>query len=284
LDPEAIAKIYAAKGRPARNPLIVHIARMEQLEEIVDFPDSGEKLSTQFWPGPLTLIVKKKPLVPDSVTAGLDTVAVRMPSHPVFQELACRCTFPLAAPSANPFGYVSPTRAEHVQAQMGDAIDWILDGGPCERGIESTILSLASTEDPTLLRHGSISADQIANALGQRIKTPKSPATESEESLISPGLMKRHYCPKTPVQLFEKVSPEGTRRSAILFLSHTSCEKANHFSLSTKGVLDEVAKNLYNMLQQLDQKGFQTLYLELPENSGLGVAIRDRMTRAAAQD
>jgi len=283
LDPQAIARIYEAKGRPARNPLIVHIEDLGQLEQIAQPSELANRLADAFWPGPLTLILPKRPSVPDSVTASLDTVAVRMPAHPIYRQLAERCPFPIAAPSANPFGYVSPTKAEHVKEQMEDKIDWILDGGPCERGIESTILSLADPQQPTLLRHGSISSEQLEDVLGLKIHTPDTRAADKGQNLPSPGLMTRHYSPNTPVNLFEGQAPESSSSSAIVFINSASCSKPNHFALSEDGELEEVARKLYDLLQELDHQSFEGIYMELPKDIGTGTAIRDRMHRAAAR-
>ena len=283
LNPQAVAKIYEAKGRPSRNPLIVHIVDPEQLNEIAEPSEAAMQLANVFWPGPLTLILPKKPSVPDSVTAGLDTVAVRMPVHSTYRQLGKRCSFPLAAPSANPFGYVSPTKAEHVKEQMDNQLDWILDGGPCDCGIESTILSLADSNQPTLLRHGSISAAQLEDALGSAVQTPDTLAVDQGQSLPAPGMMKRHYSPNAQVTLFEGKAPEASPTAAIVFLNSDSCSASNHFALSQNGELEEVARNLYHLLQELDQKGFEGIFLELPENKETGTAIRDRMHRAAAQ-
>ncbi|MCZ6674997.1 MAG: L-threonylcarbamoyladenylate synthase [Verrucomicrobia bacterium] len=284
LDPEAVAKIYAAKGRPSRNPLIVHIRNQDQLDEIADASETARHLISWLWPGPLTVILPKKLVVPDSVTAGLNTVAVRMPSHRVFKDLASRCTFPLAAPSANPFGYVSPTRAEHVQAHLGESIDWILDGGPCEAGIESTIVSLADPNQPILLRHGSISIAQLESILGRSVQEAIREPEDRDEGLRSPGLMKRHYSPHTPVRLFEGAPPQASQEEAVVFLDGKHRAGENHFGLSSSGDLEEVARNLYDCLQNLDHEGFQKIYLEQPDTSGIGLAIRDRMKRAASQD
>lgn len=283
LNPEAIRKIYAVKGRPAGNPLIVHIGDKSQLAAIArDIPEAAEKLMHAWWPGPLTLILNKTAAVPDAVTAGRDTVAVRMPAHPVFRDLASRCPFPLAAPSANPFGYVSPTRASHVEEQMGDRIDWILDGGSCDRGIESTILSLTDPGKPVLMRFGSISPGQLEETLGIKIGKRRLRENDAGKSLPAPGLMKRHYSPRTPVTLFEKVAPETRSGSAVVFLRRNLCSSANHFALSESGDLSEVARNLYDTLQALDRGSFERIYLELPGNTEPGEAIRDRMIRAAA--
>lgn len=284
LDPEAIARIYAAKGRPSRNPLIVHVGSLQQLDEIALINETGRKLAEKFWPGPLTLIFPKKPIVPDAVTAGLDSVAVRIPSHPVFRELAARCSFPLAAPSANPSGYVSPTRAEHVLAQMGDSIQWILDGGPSNGGIESTILSLVDPQNPVLLRQGCIPQNELEKVLGCNIVTREDVAEDSRGGLLSPGLLKRHYSPRTRVRVFEGKAPHFKQNEAIVFLNSARCKAENHFSFSADGSLEAVARHLYDRLQSLDQKGLKRIYLELPPAAGIGLAIRDRMQRAAARD
>lgn len=283
LDKRAVSKIYLAKGRPARNPLIAHVSGIDQLATIAEISEVASSLMEYFWPGPLTLILPKKAIVPDIVTADLDTVAVRMPSHPVYQELAKCCPFPLAAPSANPFGYVSPTRAEHVLRQMEGKIDWILDGGPCDKGIESTIVSLADPSKPTVLRRGSISPHQLEAAIGKPVITPDTIDADQGQNLPSPGLMKRHYSPNTKVCLFEGSPSVESKSSAVVFLSKVSCSASNHYYLSQNGDLEEVAKQLYNLLQELDQKAFHTIYLELPEAQGTGAAIRDRMERAAAR-
>lgn len=284
LNPEAIAKIYAAKARPARNPLIVHIHNQDQLREIAVVPEAGTILAKEFWPGPLTLIFRKRPVVPDSVTAGLGTVAVRMPSHPVYRELARRCPFPLAAPSANPFGYVSPTRAEHVATQMGSTINWILDGGPCESGIESTIVSLVEPKHPLLLRKGGISVEEVERILGVPVvRQPKEAKADEDGALASPGLMKRHYSPKTPIQLFEGGRPTPAGKEAVVFLDGRDCQGPDDYGLSDSGDLKEVARNLYDRVQTLDRKNYARIHLELPENRGIGQALRDRMTRAAAK-
>ena len=284
LDSEAIAKIYAAKKRPTTNPLIVHVFDLNQLHSVAVLPASGKNLADQFWPGPLTMILTKKPAIPKSATAGLDTVAIRMPSHPVYRDLASRCDFPLAAPSANPFGYISPTQAEHVDAQLGNKIGWILDGGPCDRGIESTIISLTDPTSPTLLRYGSISKEELEAVLQVEVVAKTPTISNAAEGLVSPGLLNKHYSPQTPLLLFEGPIPSLANNEAVVFLELNRCSGHHHFSLSSNGNLEQIAKNLYGQLQAIDKMGYQKIHLELAADSGLGRAIRDRMKRAAAEE
>ncbi len=284
LDPGAVAKIFSVKGRPEQNPLIVHVLDWESVEAIADITNLDHLVGKQFWPGPLTLILKKKSHIPASVTAGLDTVAVRMPCHPLFRELAQRCEFPLAAPSANPFGYISPTRVEHVESGLGQSIDYILDGGPCDGGIESTIVSLLDADEPKLLRHGAIAPELLEGKIGKSLRSATgSRADKYAHGLPSPGLMKRHYSPHTLLRTFRGSSPQTSKGDAIVFLNERSCRHEHHFALSPSGKLDEVARNLYHQLYNLDQKGYATIFLEIPEGAGLASAIRDRMQRAAVR-
>ena len=284
LNPAAVAIVYQAKQRPSKNPLIVHIGELESLNEIAGTSEYSEKLIKSFWPGPLTLILPKRPIIPNEVTAGTPTVAVRMPSHPVFRELAKRCSFPLAAPSANPFGYVSPTKAEHVEQNMGETVEWILDGGDCEGGLESTIISLVDPLSPVLLRHGGISIQELEVVLKTKIISKNIVADISDKSLLSPGLLRRHYSPHTEIRLFEGCAPKVDDNEAIVFLKAADSRGENKFFLSQNGDLKEIAHNLYDMLQRLDKKGFGCIHFQIPAPIGIGQAIRDRMCRAAAQD
>ena len=284
LDIAAIEKVYAAKARPHNNPLILHIAHIEQLDQLAQIPPQAHGLIEHFWPGPLTIILPKKSIVPDKVTAGLRSVAIRMPSHPVFRELASRCGFPIAAPSANPFGYVSPTKAEHVMNTMGDQIDWILDGGDCESGIESTILSLVDPRAPTILRLGTLSIEKLAETLGGHLKIRETVSENANKSLEAPGLLRRHYSPHTKLTLFEGDAPLLGENEAILYIREPSAAQPDTYSLSKEGNLKVVAHNLYSQLQALDTKGYQRIFLELPEPTGIGMAILDRMSLSAAQD
>ena len=283
LDPAAVAKIFAVKGRPRLNPLIVHVLDWEGVEAIAAVTDLDRLIGERFWPGPLTLILKKNSSIPASVTAGLDTVAVRMPSHPLFRALLRRCSFPLAAPSANPFGYISPTRPEHVETALGPSIDYILDGGPCEGGIESTIVSLLEPDQPKLLRQGAIALESLEEKLGKSIHLSTEVSGEDlSRGLLSPGLMERHYSPHTLLRTFRGRLPKTGKGDAVVFLNAASCREEHHFALSANGRLEEAARNLYDWLYRLDRKGYATLYLEIPEGDGLAAAIRDRMDRASA--
>jgi L-threonylcarbamoyladenylate synthase len=281
LDPTAVAKVYEAKRRPSRNPLIVHIGELESLTQIAETSEDSEKLIKAFWPGPLTVILPKQPIIPSEVTAGTPTVAVRMPSHSVFRELARRCSFPLAAPSANPFGYISPTKAEHVEQSMGDSVEWILDGGKCEGGLESTIISLTNTVAPILFRHGSIPNHELEAVLNKKLISKEIKAEVSQEALLSPGLLRRHYSPHTEIRLFEGVAPKPGENEAIVFLNANDCRREGEFSLSKNGDLIEVAHNLYDTLQRLDRKEFARIHFQIPAAIGIGQAICDRMGRAA---
>ncbi len=283
LEAVPVAKIFSVKGRPRRNPLIVHVSDWEGVEAIAHVTDLDRMVGERFWPGPLTLILKKKSTVPASVTAGLDTVAVRIPSHPLVRALLRRCSFPLAAPSANPFGYISPTRPEHVETALGPSIDYILDGGICEGGIESTIVSLLDPDEPKLLRQGAIGLESLEETIGQSIRlSTDAPGEKPTRGLLSPGLMERHYSPHTLLRTFRGSLPKTGKGDAIVFLNAASCRGAHHFALSATGQLEEVARNLYDRLYRLDEKGYGTLFLEVPEGDGLAAAIRDRMGRASA--
>lgn len=284
LDPEAVSKVFEAKGRPSTNPLIVHIDSLDDLESYAVVPTSAQKLIDAFWPGPLTLIFPKTKIVPDTVTAGLDSVAIRMPSHPVFRELGTRCDFPIAAPSANPFGYVSPTTSAHVMRTMGTKIDWILEGGTCTGGIESTILSYKNPSQPTILRHGGIPIEVLESILGSKILSKEVVVEKTDQGLEAPGLLKRHYSPQTRIELFAGAPPLLLEREAIVLLQKEGKPSDSVFHFSEHGHIEEIAKNLYRVLQEIDQKQFKRVFIETPPAEGIGVAIRDRLSRAAAQE
>jgi len=283
LDTEAIERIFKLKGRPNTNPLIVHIGTLEELAILAQVPEGLDRLIENHWPGPLTLILPKRSCVPDVVTAGMDSVAIRMPVHPTFRALKARCPFPIAAPSANPFGYISPTRAEHVQNSMGDRLDYILDGGACESGLESTILSLVDPKNPTILRSGTLTAEALQPSLRHTIQVRREiQSVESAQS--APGQLKKHYSPSTPLQLFSGQAPKADQNEARIFLCKPKQAASNDFALSESGSLQEVAHNLYQLLNHLDHKNYQRIHLEAPQgNDSLAIAIRDRLERAAAQ-
>lgn len=273
----AVRKIFSAKGRPFIDPLIVHVCDMQMAEEVAYFSDDAKKLAEKFWAGPLTMILPKKDCIGGIVTAGLDTVAVRMPAHPMMQELIRKSGKPIAAPSANPFGYVSPTTAEHVREQLGDKIDFILDGGECKCGVESTIILMTSSPKK-LLRPGPISAEEIEAVLGEKIdKSPK----KNEAHPEAPGMLKSHYSPKSRLTLFD--SPEEIPSSfegEVIFLKRPSEPKSNHFWLSENGDLQESARNLFALLRKLDKISKHGFYCQRAPNENIGIAINDRLSRA----
>jgi L-threonylcarbamoyladenylate synthase len=287
-DPIACRKIFRAKNRPASDPLIVHIHSLAQLEQLCESNAAALRLADEFWPGPLTLILPKKSVVPDIVTAGRDSVAVRMPSHPVFRRLLRLAEVPLAAPSANPFGYISPTTAEHVREGLGQRIRHILDGGAARIGLESTIVDVRDPRRPAVLRPGAITRAQLAHALGRRVSAPKlKPAPAGARGQIAPGLLARHYSPHTPLELHETLTPahaEGTLADAYVFLRRPDLPaRPNIFWLDARGNLRGVARRLFATLRKLDAMNFKRVHLELAPSEGLGQAINDRLRRAAAR-
>ncbi len=269
----AVARVYAAKGRPSFNPLIVHVADLECAKTYAQFNDTALKLASAFWPGPLTLVL---PCAPDSplselVTAGLNSVAIRIPAHPIAQALLQQFDGPLAAPSANPSGRISPTQAAHVITDMHDRIEAILDGGTCKVGLESTILKVEDNQ-VSLLRSGGLSSEQIETFLGYSIMTPSDPKTPQ-----SPGQLKSHYAPNSPVRLNVK-----TLQGAEILLGFGPECKVATLNLSPTGNLIEAAANLFSYLRKMDALSKGTIAVSPIPMSGLGVAINDRLKRAAA--
>lgn len=274
-NPDAVRKIFEAKGRPFIDPLIVHVCGMEMAREVAEFTPEAEKLAAEFWPGPLTMVLKKTPLIPDITTAGMDTVAVRMPSHPAMLGLI-RASKPIAAPSANPFGYVSPTCAEHVRSMLGGEIDFVIDGGECACGVESTIVLMVSSPKK-LLRPGPIPPEEIARALGEELDvSPK----VNEAHPQAPGMLKSHYSPKSRLTLFSDAAeiPDGFAGNAI-YLARPAEPKKNEYWLSENGDLAEAAKNLFALIRKLDAEG-KDIFCQRPPLSGIGLAIADRLGRA----
>jgi L-threonylcarbamoyladenylate synthase len=275
LDPRAAARIFEVKGRPRFDPLIVHLAGLEGLAQVVArVPEAALRLAERFWPGPLTLVLPKTDAVPDLVTAGHDTVAVRVPRHPVAQALLQAAGIPVAAPSANRFGGVSPTRAEHVTL----AVDMILDGGPCAVGVESTIVSLAG-ERPVLLRPGGLALEAIEAVVGA-VEVPPEDALRT----LAPGRQTRHYAPGTPLTLAAHPTP-GPGRAGLLCLTPPDAREgwAHVEVLSPTGDLAEAAANLFAALRRLDAAGLEHIFATPVPELGLGRAIMDRLRRAAAR-
>jgi L-threonylcarbamoyladenylate synthase len=277
LDACAAAKIFEIKRRPAFDPLIVHIADLAVLGLIARaIPQSMRALMQRFWPGPLTLVLERSEEVPMIVTSGLPTVAVRMPSHPIALALIQECGFPIAAPSANAFGGISPTRAEHVERALGDRVDLILDGGPTPLGIESTILCLDPT--PTLLRPGALPVEEIEAVIGH---VARGAADQSRP--VAPGRLRHHYAPRTPLQLVTQPPLLCDRSRAGYLGFQRTCEGyAAVRILSAKGDLREAAARLFEVLHELDDLGLERIDAEPVPEHGLGLAIMDRLGRAAA--
>jgi L-threonylcarbamoyladenylate synthase len=290
LDDLAVGKIFKIKGRPFCDPLILHLLDDSWVEKYGDVDEYGGrvgKLADAFWPGPLTVVLKKRKIVGDIVTAGLPTVAMRCPNHRLFLEILRLTQVPLAAPSANPFGYVSPTAADHVRATLGNAVSIIVDGGPCSVGVESTIVDV-SCASPKILRPGKITVADIANVLGEVVIDY---APIIVETPSAPGQLRQHYCTNTPLLLFdhrcEQVPIAANRRSAIVFCQKPADIDAvpavDVFWLSEDGDLCTIAKNLFAVLQRLDAKGYGVILCERPRRTGIGIAVDDRLLRAAAK-
>ncbi len=277
----AVKKIFSLKKRPLYNPLIVHIKSVDFLGNVaMDIPAKAIKLAEAFWPGSLTLVLKKQSHISSLVTAGKDTVAIRVPNHPVALDLLDKLTFPLAAPSANPFGSISPTTAAHVSNYFNDDLAVILDGGTCENGVESTIIGFKN-EDPILYRYGSISVEEIEAVVG----TLKY-ITHNDTKPDAPGMLSRHYAPATATYLTDDINSfiksfPGKRIGLLVFKNEMiNLDVIHQEVLSTTGDMKEATKNLYAALFRLDKSNLDIIIAEkLPEH-GLGKTINDRLERA----
>ncbi len=283
LDVDAVARVFAAKNRPHFDPLIVHIAERSWLPRLVAvWSETAELLANRFWPGPLTLVVPKTELVPDLVTSGLPSVAVRMPSHPLALELLRLADVPVAAPSANPFGQLSPTCAEHVVDRLGDRIDYVLDGGPCSVGVESTVLLLEANRT-TLLRPGGVSLEEIETVIGP-VALPARSTTAYEEAAPSPGMLSQHYAPHTSLTIVDEISSVASPDHCGL-LTLQPHPSASRFAavevLSSSGDLTAAAANFFAALRRLDAARVERIFAMPFPNQGLGRALNDRLTRAA---
>ena len=282
LNPIAVAKIFEAKGRPRFDPLIVHLPDQDWLEKIADLPAQDRQLILQlaekFWPGPLTMILPKREIVPEIVTSGLDTVAIRISAHPIFTEIVQAFGKPLAAPSANRFGRISPTTSKHVLDELNGHIPLIIDAGPATHGIESTIVAVRDGKID-ILRRGPITSEQLS-AFGK-----VSIATEREK-ISAPGQLPSHYAPKTPLRIVDdlkSLAPPTNQRCALL--AWNSIEKDKRFvairSLSERQDLREAAANLFRYLRELDELDVDLIVAERVPLEGLGAAILDRLQRAS---
>jgi L-threonylcarbamoyladenylate synthase len=272
---EAVARLYAAKGRPSFNPLIAHVADIGSARRIGIFTPAAEKLAAAFWPGPLTLVLAKQPDcdIADLALAGLDTVGLRVPAHPVARELLKTFKGAVVAPSANRSGHVSPTSATHVLADLRGRIDLIIDAGPCAVGVESTIVSCV--EQPALLRPGGIPRDAIERALGSTLAS----VSVMDDAPVAPGMLSSHYAPRAALRLDAETAQMG---EALLAFGHAPAFSGTVLNLSPRGDLIEAAANLFSHLRALDASGARRIAVMRVPHEGLGEAINDRLKRAAA--
>jgi L-threonylcarbamoyladenylate synthase len=279
---EAVAGIYAAKGRPSFNPLIIHVPDMRALDALVVWNETARHLATSFWPGPLTLVLPRRKDAPISLlaSAGLDTLAVRIPSHPIAQKLLRAVGLPIAAPSANASGKLSPTTPVHVAESLGDKVDLILAGGRCEIGVESTVVNVTGPE-PVILRPGGITREQLDRLLCRKVPLFDA-MTESPAAPPSPGMLASHYAPRLPVRL--NVEHIEDTEAFLAFGPDTFIKGgAARLNLSPQGDLSEAASNLFYMLRELDKPEYTGIAVAPIPDLGLGVAINDRLCRAALQ-
>lgn len=295
LNPEAVLKIFAAKGRPADNPLIVHITGLDQIDRLIagKLSDTARRLAEIFWPGPLTMILPKADIIPDCVSAGLDTVGVRMPSNPDAQRFIQACGCPIAAPSANRSGRPSPTTARHVLDDMDGRIHMILDGGECSVGLESTVLDVTG-EVPRILRPGGITPEQIAAAVGGcRVDDSVLRPLKEGEKPRSPGMKYRHYAPKGSLTIFEGEPDEVARGiceaydqagegALILALEEHLPMYGDRRAISLGANAEEMAHRLFDELRIADDIGARQIFSEAVPGNGIGLAVMNRLGRAAA--
>ena len=295
-----VEKIYQLKVRPSTNPLIVHVHGLEQAEGLAQTNHTARVLAEHFWPGPLTIILTKKPCIPDRISAGLPTVALRAPAHPLFREVLQGLDFPLAAPSANLSNSTSPTCPQHILDSFGENVPKVLEGGSCEIGLESTVLSVTDEENIQILRQGPISKEELEEVLGQQIANPGNLENkETKQSLhpakpsLSPGTGAVHYAPKTPLYLYDNPEKLLGKKSELtendLVVVHNKEQKHNFgnsmfpiLTLSEDGNIEEIAHNLYATLHLADKQKKQAIYLsKIVQNHPLSGAINDRLSRAA---
>jgi len=286
LETHAVARVFAAKQRPFFDPLIVHLSAAEELNTVVEnVPKIARQLIDRFWPGPLTLVLPKKEIVPDLVTAGLPGVAVRVPDHPQARELIRRSGVPVAAPSANPFGRISPTTAEHVLQHLANEIDLVLDGGPCRIGVESTVLQIVPEGPPILLRPGGLTREAIETEIGP-IRLLEGSGNESA-SQTAPGQLPKHYAPQKKLIIAEDWSHiPAEMRIGVLTFTWNCLQVPEQFghveTLSATGDLNEAASNFFAALRRLDDnQDLDVIYATPFPSRGLGLALNDRLARAA---
>ncbi len=294
LNGEAVAKIFAAKGRPMDNPLIVHVAEFEDIERFAlvrEIPEAAKKLAKVFWPGPLTIIMKKGGVIPDEVSAGLDTVAIRLPSHPSARAIIKAADTPLAAPSANLSGSPSPTTAQHVMNDMDGKIDAVFDGGACGVGVESTVITLAE-DTPRLLRPGRVTLEQLREVLGEvELDSAVLNKLKDGQKAASPGMKYKHYAPKANVILLKCTDDEfidyvnrcgGSGVAALCCDEDVEKLSVKYISLGKRNDYEAHAQRLFDSLRRIDGYGnIVTVYTRLPSTDGVGLAVYNRLIRAA---
>lgn len=288
LNAAAVAKIFQAKERPKFDPLIVHLSHRAMLDRVASIQDPDaelvERLTQAFWPGPLTLLLEKREIIPDLVTAGLETIAVRVSAHPIFAQIVKEFDGPLAAPSANRFGRISPTQAADVLAEIGERIPFIVDGGSTEHGIESTIVRIAAGE-LEIMRQGPITAEALT-------KFGKVRHAHDQSKIIAPGQSTSHYAPRTKLVVVDDIrsfAPAPGKRVGALFFRETPVSAASRYKfaatreLSARGDFREAAANLFRFMRELDDAGVDLIVAQLVPEEGIGCAINDRLRRAAAK-
>lgn len=279
LNPEAVSKIFEVKNRPQFDPLILHCAEIAQIEALTThIPEKAYQLAKEFWPGPLTLLLDRKDSIPDITCSGLERAAFRIPNHKIAIKLLRNLDFPLAAPSANPFGYISPTAAEHVNKQLGDKINYILDGKISQIGIESTIVGFEK-DKVIIYRLGGLDVNAIESIVGEIELMPY-----SSSSPAAPGMLKSHYAPKKKIimgNIQDLLATYPKNKVGILSFSETYDGVKESYQLSRKKDMHEAAKNLFSYLRILDESDIDIILTELVPNEGLGKAINDRLKRAS---
>ena len=285
----AVSRVFETKGRPSYNPLIVHIANSERLADLVStFPENAKILADKFWPGPLTLLLPKKNSISNRITAGKSTVAIRIPSHPIAQDLLEKLDFPLVAPSANRFKHISPTKPSHVFDSLGPDVP-IINGGECKLGLESTIVGFEDHGRPVVYRQGTISLESLQEVLPETYLLRQ--RSNAEESIVAPGMIKRHYAPNTPLKIVDSIDNHleefgSLNRIGVIYPAKTKPHKlaSQTIALSRGGDLSEIAEKLYSAFHQLDKQKLDYLIIERFKNIGLGRTLNDKITRASSQD
>lgn len=276
-DTESVLSVFKAKDRPQFDPLIVHTHSIDEAKKFANIPDELLSIAEKLWPGPLTILVPKKEIIDSIITAGSDLVAIRIPNHPLTLKLLKILPFPLVAPSANPFGYVSPTTAQHVYNNLANKIDYILDGGSCSMGIESTIIGYAEGSI-VVYRLGSISNEKIA----ELTKLPIIQKNQNNSNPAAPGMLDKHYSPKVKLFLVDDFNYIKTEQPyALIHFGKINKIAKHNLQLSANGNIDEAAKNLFSILRELDIMPIKEAYIQLLPENGLGKAINDRLKRAS---